>query len=277
MAAEGKGPTRFAIEVLEDAVDAAAFRTAIGAGIGGGTDDQTAAEVPFSPTGGIAATDVQAALAEVAGDVTSHAALTDGAHGITTFGASLVNGANAAAARTTLGLGTAATQASGAFEAAGAVSTHEGLGDPHPQYMTVAEGNAAYSVLGHLHDDRYYTEAEIDALLAGLPGGGDVTGPLLAVDDRIATFDGITGKLIQDSGSTVANVVARANHTGTQLASTISDFAEAVDDRVGALLVAGTNVTLDYNDGANTLTINASGGGGSGASVDELLAHGAML
>lgn len=40
MAAEGKGPTRFALEVLEDATDAAAFRTAIGAGSGsGGTGD----------------------------------------------------------------------------------------------------------------------------------------------------------------------------------------------------------------------------------------------
>lgn len=40
MAAEGKGPTRFALEVLEDATDAAAFRAAIGAGSGsGGTGD----------------------------------------------------------------------------------------------------------------------------------------------------------------------------------------------------------------------------------------------
>ena len=38
MAAEGKGPTRFAIEVLEDATDAAAFRLAIGAA-GGSTGD----------------------------------------------------------------------------------------------------------------------------------------------------------------------------------------------------------------------------------------------
>ena len=51
---------------------------------------------------------------------------------------------------------------------------------------------------------------------------------------------------------------SRANHTGTQAASTISDFAEAVDDRVGALLVQGVNVTLTYNDGANTLTVAAA-------------------
>ncbi len=56
---------------------------------------------------------------------------------------------------------------------------------------------------------------------------------------------------------------ARANHTGSQVASTISDFSEAVDDRVNSLLVAGTNVSLTYDDPSNTLTINATGGGSS--------------
>ena len=49
---------------------------------------------------------------------------------------------------------------------------------------------------------------------------------------------------------------AASSHTHT--ASNITDFSEAVDDRVGALLVAGTNVTLNYNDTLNTLTINAA-------------------
>jgi len=38
---------------------------------------------------------------------------------------------------------------------------------------------------------------------------------------------------------------------------------EQIDDRVAALLVAGTNITLTYNDVANTLTIASTGGGGS--------------
>ncbi len=55
----------------------------------------------------------------------------------------------------------------------------------------------------------------------------------------------------------------------THPASEVTDFAEAVDDRVAALLVAGTNITLTYNDGAGSLTIDAAGGGGgaSAASV----------
>jgi uncharacterized ParB-like nuclease family protein len=50
------------------------------------------------------------------------------------------------------------------------------------------------------------------------------------------------------------------NHASTS----ITDFAEAVDDRVATLLVAGANVTLTYNDAANTLTIASTGGGGGG-------------
>ncbi len=48
---------------------------------------------------------------------------------------------------------------------------------------------------------------------------------------------------------------ARANHTGTQPSSTISDFTESAQDTVAGLLVAGANVTLTYDDVANTLTI----------------------
>ena len=39
---------------------------------------------------------------------------------------------------------------------------------------------------------------------------------------------------------------------------------EEVDDRVASLLQAGANVTLTYDDTANTITIAASGSGGGG-------------
>jgi len=45
----------------------------------------------------------------------------------------------------------------------------------------------------------------------------------------------------------------------------LANVSEVVDDRVAALLVAGTNITLTYDDGANTLTIDAAGGGGGAA------------
>ena len=56
----------------------------------------------------------------------------------------------------------------------------------------------------------------------------------------------------------------------THLAANITDFSEAVDDRVagpGGLMVAGANITLTYNDVANTLTVSATTGGGGGGDV----------
>lgn len=54
------------------------------------------------------------------------------------------------------------------------------------------------------------------------------------------------------------------------VASDISNFDEAVDDRAAALFVAGANITLTYNDVANTLTIASSGGGGGGGYPPQL-------
>jgi hypothetical protein len=67
---------------------------------------------------------------------------------------------------------------------------------------------------------------------------------------------------------TDANLKNRANHTGTQVSSTISDLTETVQDVVGAMVVAGSNVTKTYNDVAGTLTIAASGVGGGGSGIE---------
>lgn len=72
--------------------------------------------------------------------------------------------------------------------------------------------------------------------------------------------DELTRKDYVDTAVTGAK--ARANHTGTQPSSTLSDLTETVQDIVGAFLVAGTGVTVSYDDVANTFTINATGGAG---------------
>lgn len=47
---------------------------------------------------------------------------------------------------------------------------------------------------------------------------------------------------------------ARANHTGTQTASTISDFTEAAQDAVGGSLTDSSTIDFTYDDVANTVT-----------------------
>lgn len=45
---------------------------------------------------------------------------------------------------------------------------------------------------------------------------------------------------------------------------------EQLQDKVAAFLTAGTNVTIDYDDTTNTLTINASGGTGGGLNQEQV-------
>ena len=125
--------------------------------------------------------------------------------------------------------------------------------DDHPLYHTDARGDARYSILGHGHNDA----------TTGLSG-------YMSGADKIKLNSIAAGATVNNAD---AVLIARANHTGVQPSSSISDLAEAIDDRVSALLVAGTNVSLVYNDGTGTLTINASGGGGgSGANLTASLA-----
>ncbi len=61
---------------------------------------------------------------------------------------------------------------------------------------------------------------------------------------------------------TVPGLANKADVVHTHTSSAISDFTEATQDVMNATLVAGTNVTLTYNDPANTLTIAATPGAG---------------
>lgn len=74
-------------------------------------------------------------------------------------------------------------------------------------------------------------------------------------------------KILNLAASFLAKADAIHNHTATD----ISNFTEAAQDSIASLLVAGSNVSLDYNDVSNTLTISASVTGGGGlAGWDDL-------
>lgn len=107
-------------------------------------------------------------------------------------------------------------------------------------YNQVPAGGTAGQVLSKI-DATDYNSQWIAA------GTGDVVGPGSAVDDNLATFDGTSGKLIQDGGQTVAGVLSRANHTGTQTASTISDFVTEVQSNSINNVVEDTTPQLGGN------------------------------
>lgn len=92
----------------------------------------------------------------------------------------------------------------GSFDAAGtsaaAIAAHLAAADPHTQYHNNTRGDARYvrTVNGTGPDGAG------NVAVAGGAGAGDVVGPPSSVNDRIALFNGTTGKLIKDSGLTSA-------------------------------------------------------------------------
>lgn len=99
------------------------------------------------------------------------------------------------------------------------------------------------------------TEKIQDTLGAAILAGANIDS--VTYDDAAGT---VTINAATQGGGGGGGSVAWADVSGKP--STFAPDPEAVDDRVAALLVAGSNVTLTYDDAANTLTVAAAGGGG---------------
>jgi hypothetical protein len=139
---------------------------------GAGTDDQTAAEVPNTPSGDISATDVQAAINEL--DTEKQADISFGV------------GSEAA-----LGY---APDAAGGYASYSGLSSSVPANETDPVYTAANGANigAKFSGAG--------TYLKKDGSSGDPSGSGDVTGPGSAVSGNVATFNGTSGKIIQDSG-----------------------------------------------------------------------------
>lgn len=96
-------------------------------------------------------------------------------------------------------------------------------------------------------------------IVEGIPTGG-TTGQVLEKASN-ANYDTQWADPTGGGGGAVSSVAGKTGAV-TLVSTDVTNFSEAVDDRVAALLVAGANVTLTYNDTAGTLTISSTGGGG---------------
>lgn len=124
----------------------------------------------------------------------------------------------------------------------------------------------SYAAATHTH-----VIGDVTGLQTALDGKSDTSHTHLAATTSVAGFMSAADKTKLDgvaSGATAnatdAALRDRSTHTGTQAASTISDFNSAARAQTEAALVAGTNITITpAGSGATrTLTIAASGGGG---------------
>lgn len=99
------------------------------------------------------------------------------------------------------------------------------------------------------------SNGQVLTLSAGVPswasvsGTGDVVGPASATNNAIATYNGTTGKLIQNSGATIsAGVITASGFTGT--ASSATNIA------------GGATGSVPYQSGTGSTTFLAAGSNG---------------
>lgn len=124
---------------------------------------------------------------------------------------------------------------------------------------TIAAGTTGQYYRG---DKSWQTLDRAAVGLASVDNTSDVSKPVSS-----ATLTALNAKA--DSSALTSGLAGKANTSHTHTSADITDLTETTQDTIASTLVAGTNVTLNYNDGAGTLTVSASSGGGGGA-VDSV-------
>ncbi len=108
-------------------------------------------------------------------------------------------------------------------------------------------------------------------LVPGPNAGDAAANKFLKADGTWASTPASGGDADTVDGSHAADLVARGNHTGTQAASTISDFDTAADARIAAASV--TDLTDVTNAGSGAIITSAErtklGGIEAGATADQ--------
>lgn len=115
--------------------------------------------------------------------------------------------------------------------------------------------------------------AMLDVFTSTLQGvvpasGGGTTNFLRADGTWAAPSGGGASITVKDEGSTLTTALTSIDFVGDQIiatntggAVTVAVNSEAIQDMIATFLVAGSNITLTYNDAGNTLTIDAASGG----------------
>lgn len=127
-------------------------------------------------------------------------------------------------------------------------------------YFTTSRARTSISAIGNLSYDSLngvmsYTQGSTDTVAEGSTNLYHTTARARASISAVGnlSYNSTTGVLSYTQGNT--DTVAEGS-------SNLYFTNERVDDRVAALVVAGTNMAITYNDTAGTLTFNAASAGG---------------
>lgn len=239
--------TAAGLALLDDA-DAAAQRTTLGLGTAA-----TAASSAFEAAGGIA----------------THAALTSSVHGISAFGATLVDDADAATARTTLGLGGVENTALSTWAGSANVTTLGtiGTGTWNATAIGVSKGGTGQTGLGTALQVLRTNAAATGTEWATISGGsGDVATDAIwdaAGDLAVGSGANTAVRLAKGTDGQVLGVVA-GSVAWTTLAGggDVTKVGTPANNQVGVWTGDGTlegDAALTFDTTTDTLAVAASG------------------
>jgi hypothetical protein len=123
-------------------------------------------------------------------------------------------------------------------------------------------GNQAISTVTNLQSslDAKAASSDLTSHTGNTSNPHNVTKAQVGLSNVDNTSD--ASKPVSTATQTALNGKAATAHT--HIPADVTNLAEYIQDTVASLLVAGSNVTLTYDDGAGTLTVAATGGGGGG-------------
>jgi len=181
---------------------------------------------------------------------------------LTSFARTLLDDADAATARATLGLGTAATAASSSFEAAGAVSTHAGL-------TSGVHGISAFGA--SLLDD---ADAATARATLGLGSSSSPTfaGLTLSAGTLTTSTPFAFSQTWNNSGVTFDGLTFDVTNTASNASSLLANFRVGGSSifrlaRNGSVQIAGTSSFETYSAFGSTRSWLVFDGGGSNVSM----------